>query len=106
MFEVRLERGNASVSLHRRVAQALEDDDLKVGIQLRVEAAQAYRLVGLESLGIGDDIAGRIEVAVPGQHLVQDRAKAVEVGALVHVLAGLRLFWSHVFEGAHDMPAD
>ena len=60
----------------------------------------------LERLGVAHDVSRGREVPAAGQHLEEDRAERINIGALIHLFARLRLFRRHVFQCAHDVTAD
>ena len=42
-------------------------------------------------------------MSTSGEHLVKYRPDAVDVRALIHILAGLSLLWRHVLESPDNM---
>ncbi len=86
--------------------QALLDDRLEVAGNLRMEAADAGRLVVLDLLhqhGFGH-VVGRAEKGVQREQLPQRHPQAVDVGAPVEFLDGQDLLRTGVPQSSHDLP--
>ena len=72
-------------------------------MNLRVESSRPRGLVRLQGLAIIDNVSGSLEMSASREHLIKDGANAVDISALIDILAGFGLLGRHVFECANNM---
>ena len=102
-LQIRQQRGNAPVAIVWHGAKTLQDDDLQIGIDRRIQLPRAHRLVRLQRLDVGEEISTRCEMPPPGAHLVEDRSQRIDIGARVHTLARFGLLRCHVLDRANHI---
>src|SRR5262245_59068054 len=103
MIDVRAQSSNIAVALGGIVSQSLQCNNLEIGVNLSVESAKPRRLVRLQGLSIIDNIPASLEVSASREHLIKDGSDAIDVSALVDILARFSLLRRHVLERADNM---
>src|SRR6185295_19612861 len=89
----------------RHFLQALETDSLEVARRPWIQECGANRLV-VQHLPFGLASGFTPERRTSGQHLIQDRAKRVDVRSGAHLSTTRGLLWGHVAGCAHPPPRE
>ena len=72
-------------------------------MNLWVKSSRARGLVRLQGLAINNNVSGSLEMSAPREHLIKDSSNAVDISALIDILAGFGLLGRHVLECANNM---
>ena len=102
-IHIRKQGRDAAIAIGGILPQAFENDELEVGIDLRIDRPGAGSLVGLEVLDVHQKRPGRGEMAFSGDHLKENRSERIDIRSGVNRLARGRLLGGHIFDRSQNI---